>query len=89
VDAATLDHHVERQLEGLRHEFAGEIPAGRVNTIGNAYYDDLRSEARILDFIPMLVYRYAHEELLSLRHDVAAGRAPQRRALPAQGRQYA
>jgi hypothetical protein len=64
MDAATLNYHVEQQLERLRREFVGEISAAHVTAVGTACFDGLRAEARILDFIPVLGYRHAREELL-------------------------
>lgn len=64
MDAGALDRQVERQLESLRREFADEIPASRVTAAGEAYFDRLRADARIPDFIPVLVYRFTREELV-------------------------
>ena len=69
MDSATLDRQIERQLESLRREFADFIPENQVAAIGRAHADWLRAEARILDFIPVLAYRFAREELVEIRQD--------------------
>jgi hypothetical protein len=63
MDQATLNDHVERVLDGLGREFADEIPPDQVTSVGRGYFDQLRAEARIDDFIPVLVYRFTREEL--------------------------
>jgi hypothetical protein len=63
-----LSRQIEQQLESLRREFA-EIPSNQVTALGEAQFDRLRAGARITDFIPVLVHRYAREELLCIRRD--------------------
>jgi len=60
---AKLNSQVERALESLRREFAEEIPAAQVTAVGEACFEELCTNARIADFIPVLVYRYTREEL--------------------------
>jgi hypothetical protein len=69
VNEATLQRQVHDLLETLRREFADDVPASRVTAVGAAYFDGLRAEARIPDFIPVLVYRYTREELLRVTRD--------------------
>jgi len=40
-----------------------------VTAVGEASFEALRADARIPDFIPVLVYRYTREELLRSRRD--------------------
>jgi hypothetical protein len=65
--AAAAPERLERQVERLRQalvrEFEGEIPASEVIPIVEAHLARLREQARIQDYIPVLVYRYAREEL--------------------------
>ena len=63
MNAAVLNHQVERQLESLRCEFA-DVSASQVTAIGEAYLGELCADARINDFIPVLVYRHTREQLL-------------------------
>jgi hypothetical protein len=69
MDQATLNDHVERVLDGLGRELADEIPATRVTSVGRGYFEQLRAEARITDFIPVLVYRFTREELRRCKRD--------------------
>lgn len=72
---ATLDQQVDRQLESLRREFRDVVPPGQVTRIGQEYLAELRAEARIRHFIPILVYRFTRAELVEVRredlHDAA------------------
>ena len=63
MDQATLDHQIERVLDSLGREFADEIPPSQVTSVGRGYFDQLCAEARIGEFIPVLVYRFTREEL--------------------------
>ena len=64
----TLARQVDKQLESLRREFE-ELPPGRVTELGEAKFERLRANARITEFIPVLVYRYTREELRSIKRD--------------------
>lgn len=59
-----LHAHIERALETLRREFAGKVPADQVTEIGKDRFERLLENARINDFIPLLVFRQTREELL-------------------------
>jgi hypothetical protein len=65
-----LEQQVERQLQALMHEFGDELPAGEVAPIVEAQFRTLREHARIEEFIPVLVYRYAREELQIRRKEL-------------------
>jgi hypothetical protein len=69
MNTQQLDAHIERDLEALRCEFAGRVPADHVTQIGNDQFEKLSRDATINDFIPLLVYRQTREELLSCEHD--------------------
>jgi hypothetical protein len=60
-----LERQTRRQLDNLRRELAGSVPAEQVAKIGEKHFVALRREAAIVDFIPLLVYRFAKDELLS------------------------
>jgi len=64
MNEAELNRKVEQAFESLRHEFADELAADQVTAVGEACFERLRAGARIPDFIPVLVQRYAREELL-------------------------
>jgi hypothetical protein len=53
-----------KSLDHLRRELAGTVPADRVAEVGLAHFERLSLNASIPDFIPLLVYRFAKEELL-------------------------
>jgi hypothetical protein len=65
-----LNRQIEQQLETLLREFADEIPASEVSPIVEAHFERLREDARITDFIPVFVYRYAREELRVRRDEL-------------------
>ncbi len=64
-----LEQQTNRQVETLRRELAGRVPDERVAEVGRKHVDRLRLHATIPDFIPLLVYRSAKEELLSATAD--------------------
>ena len=59
-----LHVHVERGLENLRREFAHKVTADQVTRIGKDRFEKLITDAKIIDFIPLLVYRQTREVLL-------------------------
>ncbi len=59
-----LQIHLERGLESLRREFADKVPAEHVTRIGRDRFERLIENAKIVDFIPLLVYRQTREALL-------------------------
>ena len=64
-----LQVHLERGLEHLRREFADKVPPEQVTRIGRDRFERLIENARILDFIPLLVYRQTREALLVAQPD--------------------
>jgi hypothetical protein len=64
VNEEELQIHLERGLENLRREFADRVPAERVTRIGRDRFERLIQNAKIVDFIPLLVYRQTREALL-------------------------
>jgi hypothetical protein len=65
-----LARRVEQQLERLRREFAGTIPPDEVTRAGEAQLARLRAGARIVEFIPLLVYRHTREALRAGRDEL-------------------
>ena len=65
---ANLRRQMDKELETLRNEFV-ELSADQVTALGEAQFHRLRAGARITEFIPVLVHRYAREELLRIRDD--------------------
>ena len=64
-----LHVHIERGLETLRREFADTITAEHVTSIGNNRFERLIKDAKIVEFIPLLVYRETREALLVSQPD--------------------
>jgi hypothetical protein len=64
---------LERQLERLLHDLARDVGDGvaaeRIGAVAVGHYERLRREATINDFIPLLVYRFAKEDLVSSSRD--------------------
>jgi hypothetical protein len=66
---ATEEHlrrQMDQELQSLQSEFA-DLPSNQVTEVGEALFDRLRARARITDYIPVLVHRYAREDLLDAR----------------------
>ena len=67
-----LQIHLERGLENLRREFADRVPAEHVTRIGRDRFERLIENAKIIDFIPLLVYRQTREALLVAEPEIRA-----------------
>ncbi|HET6151618.1 MAG TPA: hypothetical protein VFE15_01605 [Marmoricola sp.] len=63
------EQHFVKIIEDLSGEYAGTLGADAVHAAVAKYRTELEPAARITDFIPVLVRRYAREEL-----QLAAGR---------------
>jgi len=59
-----LEEQTAKGLDNLRRELVGSVPGERVAEVGHAHFERISSNASIPDFVPLLVYRYAREELL-------------------------
>lgn len=64
-----LHIHLERGLAHLQREFADRVPAEHVTRIGRDRFERLIENAKIWDFIPLLVYRQTREALLVFQAD--------------------
>jgi hypothetical protein len=60
---AELEHHTSALLDGLHRELGD----GRVKTVGRRHFERLLRDARVLDYIPLLVYRATKEDVLAAR----------------------
>jgi len=65
MDTLELERQTAHQLTKLRRELAGRIASDQVTAVGRARYDVLREHATVNDFIPLLVYRFTKDEVLS------------------------
>jgi hypothetical protein len=61
-----LEAQMDRLFRELQRTFEGSVPAEWVDAVGHAYYERLRREAKVNDFIPLLVYRLTKEELFRI-----------------------
>ena len=59
-----LELQMDRLLDDLQHDLEETVPAERVDAVARAHYESLSVGAAINDFIPLLVYRFAREELV-------------------------
>ncbi|MCX6395740.1 MAG: hypothetical protein NTV23_04595 [Propionibacteriales bacterium] len=53
----------DRVVEDLTAEFAGSVPAGEVHDVIARYRAELEPQAKITEYLPVLVRRFAREEL--------------------------
>jgi hypothetical protein len=67
MDQAILNDQIERVLDGLGREFAVRFQRTRWPRSAECTFEQLHAEARIDDFIPLLVYRFTREELRKAR----------------------
>lgn len=58
-----LDRKMAKLPHDLHRDLGGAIPLERA--VSRAHYNGLRRDAAINDFIPLLVYRFAREELVT------------------------
>jgi hypothetical protein len=64
-----LDAQMEKVFGQLARELSDVAPADEVTSVGLGHYERLRDGAAITDFIPLLVYRYTREELVTTSRD--------------------
>jgi hypothetical protein len=69
VNSDELERQMERLLRELQRDLEDSVPAARVTAVGRAHYESLHRGAAINDYIPLLVYRFAKEELVASRRD--------------------
>jgi hypothetical protein len=67
VTTEDLERQIDRVLDALREHAGDGINAARVRAVGLSHYESLHRHATINDFIPLLVYRYAKEDLAQIR----------------------
>jgi hypothetical protein len=64
-----LERQMDKVYRDLVRDLAGSAGADRVNAVSHSYYDRLRRDAVVNDFIPLLVYRLTKEELVRVKGD--------------------
>jgi hypothetical protein len=71
---STIEHHTSALLDGLRHEFSGQFDPNSIDAVGYSHYARLTRGARVLDYIPVLVYRATKDDLIAT-HSTGLSRA--------------
>jgi hypothetical protein len=69
VTTEELERHVDRLVQELDRELKGQVPEERIIAVAHAHYESLNRRAAFNDFVPLLVYRFAKEDLVTSRHD--------------------
>jgi hypothetical protein len=64
MTADELDVQMEILFEDLADELGDRVDHDEVLAVGHRYYDELRRNATIHDFIPLLVHRFTKDELV-------------------------
>jgi hypothetical protein len=75
VTTDELERQIDRLPHDLRRDLGDAVPAERIGAVSRAHYDMLRRDAVINDFIPLLVYRFAKEELVASTRDALSDAA--------------
>jgi len=60
-----LEHQIAHRLDALQRELGAAVPHDHLLAVGSYHTQRLLAHATITDFIPLLVYRFTKEELLS------------------------
>lgn len=61
-----LRQRIRREAEALHQEFAGIFSIETIERYVQESFDDIRSRARVLDFVPVFVHRFTRERLRAL-----------------------
>jgi len=64
-----LAHHTSALLDSLHREFGAEIDHHYIDELGQSHFQRLMNGARILDYIPVLVYSATRNELLAIHEE--------------------
>jgi hypothetical protein len=62
-----LDLQMSHIYKRLVEDLGQDVPAEQVLAVGTSHYDRLQRDAAVNEFIPLLVYRFAREELVAAR----------------------
>lgn len=63
MTSASIAQQFDRVVEDLTAEYAGLIPAADVAAAVSRYRAELEPKAKITEFLPVLVRRFAREDL--------------------------
>ena len=59
-----LERQTAARLNALKRELGDSVAAEQVETVGRRHLQRLCRDAKVTDFVPLLVYRFAREELV-------------------------
>jgi hypothetical protein len=69
MTAEELERQMDKLPDDLHRDLGGVVPLERIRAVSDAHYVGLRRDAAINDFIPLLVYRFARDELVTAALD--------------------
>ncbi|MCW2857820.1 MAG: arsenate reductase ArsC [Marmoricola sp.] len=64
MTSPTNEQHFARVVEDLASEFSSQFSPNLITSVVNRYRAELEPAATITDYLPVLVRRYAREDLL-------------------------
>lgn len=64
MTSSTNEQHFARVVEDLSAEFSSQFSPNLITSVVNKFRAELEPAAKITDYLPVLVRRYAREELL-------------------------
>jgi len=71
MTSASTAQQFDRVVEDLTAEYAGAVPAEEVLAVIDKYRAELEPKAKITEYLPVLVRRFAREDLNLRVHRVA------------------
>jgi hypothetical protein len=63
-----LDAQMEHMFRRLVDDLGNDVSVEHVRAVGTSHFERLERDAAVNDFIPLLVYRFAREELVAAQH---------------------
>lgn len=66
LDPAT-EHQIERMVDDLCSEFAGQFPRSKIEEVMHDSVDRILDTATVFDFVPLMAYRFTRERLNAIQ----------------------
>lgn len=66
IDPAT-QHQIQRMVDDLCSEFAGQFPRSQVEEVMNDSVERVMATAKVFEFVPLMSYRFTRERLNAIR----------------------
>jgi hypothetical protein len=60
-----LKYHTAMLLHGLHHQFGDRFDSAYIDAVGQSHLERLVRDARVPNYIPLLVYRATRNELVA------------------------